>query len=265
MEPKVTLKFKWLLLVIMFGLIPVSTATAATKTTPVDTSSNIFTMEGRQMTIELAPEVINRVHGPEPIKKINAPKALALEVEYQGNDAFIIIGKKAKPGVIYVATQTGEVFTIEIIPNKKMKARVINLDASKNRARSNRVKFSKIDRETAAVELIQNAFADTIPDNFNVAAKSNEIKAIKNLKIIHRRAISIDGVPLRLNEYLVGIAPFSGVSLMPVVERTFLVPKLTRTPVAIALGRDLARFEGGKVFVRRGRHVRLFIVEQIQE
>lgn len=252
-------------MLITFWMLHISMVSAASKPVPADTITNIFTMEGRQMTIELAPEVINRIHGSEPIKKINAPKSMAMEVEYQGNDAFIILGKWAKKGVIYVITQTNEVFNIEIIPKRRLKARVINLDTTKSRARANRVKFAKLDRETAAVDLIQNAFADTIPDNFNVATKSREIKAIKNLRITHHRAVSIDGVPLTLNEYLVSIAPFSSVSNMPVEERTFLVPKLTRTPVAITMGRDLARFEGGKVMIRRGNYLRLFIVEQTTE
>jgi hypothetical protein len=248
-------------LMVTFGLPLVS---LASKTAATGDISHTHNMVGRHMTIALAPAVINRIHGPEPIKKINAPQSLALDVEYQGNDAFIILGKKAKPGVIYIITRTDEVFSIEILPDKGVKARLINLDFSKSQSRANRIKFAKLDQETAAVDLIRNAFADTIPDSFNVTPKNSEIKAIKHLKILQRRTVSIDGVPLELNEYLVRIAPLSGISEMAVEERTFLVPKLTRNPTAIALGRDLARYVNGKVVLRRGQYLRLFIVEQQQ-
>lgn len=249
-------------LMVTFALPLVSSASKTSKITTTGDKSHIHNVAGLQMTIKLAPEVINRIHGPEPIKKINAPQSLALDVEYQGNDAFIILGKKAKPGVIYIITRTDEVFAIEILPDKGVKARLITLDSSKSRSRANRIKFAKLDPETAAVDLIRNAFADTIPDSFNMIRKNSVIKAIKHLKIEQRRTVSIDGVPLELNEYLVSIAPLSGISEMAVEERTFLVPKLTRNPTAIALGRDLARYVDGKVVLRRGRYLRLFIVEQ---
>ena len=252
-------------LVVTFGLPLLSSASENLKTSVSAEKIHIRNETDQPVTIALAPEVINRIHGPEPIIKINAPQTLALEVEYQGNDAFIILGKTAKLGVIYVITQTNDVFTIEIIPDKKVKARVINLDASKSHARANRVRFAKLDRETAAVDLIRSAFADTIPDSFNVIPKSSEIKAIEHLKILQRRTITIDGVPLRLNEYLVTIEPLSAISEMPVEERTFLTPKLTHTPTAIALGRSLSGFVNGKVVIRHGKHVRLFIVEQTQD
>ena len=252
-------------IVVMLGLPLVSSASQTTKKITTADKSHIHNGTDRQITIALAPRVINRIHGPEPIKKINAPQSLTLEVEYQGNDAFIILGKKAKPGVIYVITQSDEVFTIEILPDKGVKARAINLDSSKSRSRLNRIKFAGLDRETAAVDLIRNAFADTLPDSFNVISKNIEVKAIKHLKIEQRRTVSIDGVPLKLNEYLVRIAPMSGISEMTVEERSFLVPKLTRTPMAIALGRDLAGYVNGKVILRRGQYLRLFIVEKEQK
>jgi hypothetical protein len=48
---------------------------------------------------------------------------------------------------------------------------------------------------------------------------------------------------------------------MKVDESSFLVPKLTRNPTAIALGKDLEQFMAGKVVLRPRQYLRLFIVE----
>ena len=222
---------------------------------------NVYQVSEKLTTIKLAPEAINRIHGTEPIQKINAPQALDLEVEYQGNNAFVTLGKKAKKGVIYIITQSGVVFSLEIIPKKGLKARVINLDSKSLKVKQNKIKFASLDQETAAVDMIRHAFADTIPDNFNVTRNDMEIKAIKHLKIILRRTVAIDGVPLSLKEYLVSIKTLSGISEMKVDESSFLVAKMTRNPTAIALGKDLDKFIAGKLVLRPRQYLRLFIVE----
>ena len=211
--------------------------------------------------IKLAPGAINRIHCNEPIQNINAPHGLRMEVEYQGNNAFVTLGKHAKQGVIYIITKSGDVFPLEIIPKKGLKARVIRLEPRSRKARDNQLKFAGLDKETAAVDLIRNAFADTIPDNFNVISKNEKIDAIRHLRIHLRRTVAIDGVPLRLNEYLISIAPSADMKEMVVDETSFLVPELTRNPTAICLGQDLAHFVDGKALLRAGKYMRLFIVE----
>ncbi|BBO87974.1 TraK domain-containing protein [Desulfosarcina ovata] len=234
---------------------------------PVQASDQIGNQtSGYQMTdqmtpVKLAPGAINRIHCSEPIQNINAPHGLHMEVEYQGNDAFVTLGRNAKQGVVYVITKSGDVFSLEIIPKNGLKARVIRLESPTHKARENLLKFAGLDKETAAVDLIRNAFVDTIPENFNVISKDQKIDGIEHLRIRLRRIVAIDGVPLRLNEYLVSIAPSADMKEMMVDETSFLVPKLTRNPTAICLGRDLAHFTGGKVLLRAGKTVRLFIVE----
>lgn len=253
---------KWVvagLVALMFPIL--SQASENTEAARAAEEPNYYQVSDKLTPIELAPEAINRIHSSEPIQKINAPQALDLEVEYQGNNAFVTLGKKAKQGVIYVITQSGDVFSLEIIPKKGLKARVIHLDLPSRKVKDNQVKFARLDPETAVVDLIRHAFADTIGDNFNVTPKDQDIKAVKHLRITLRRTVTIDGVPLALNEYLVSIAPLSGVAEMMVDESSFLVPKLTRNPTAITLGKDLEQFVNGKVVLRPGQYLRLFIVE----
>ena len=247
------------LVALLFPIL--SQASQTTKTTKATEDPNIYQVSEKLAPIALAPEAVNRIHSSEPIQKINAPQALVLEVEYQGNNAFITLGKKAKQGVIYIITQSGEVFSLDITPKKGLKARVIHLDSQSRKVKDNQVRFASLDPETAAVDLIRNAFADTIPDNFNVTSNNQGINAIKHLRITLRRTVSIDGVPLALNEYLVSIAPLSGLAEVKVDEGSFLVPKLTRNPTAIALGKNLKQFVDGKAVLRPGQYLRLFIVE----
>ena len=243
-------------------LFPImSQASQKTNSAKATEDPNVYQVSEKLTTIKLAPEAINRIHSKEPIQKINAPRALDLEVEYQGNNAFVTLGAKAKRGVIYIITQSGDVFSLEIIPKKGLKARVVNLDSKSLKVKEIKVKFASLDQETAAVDLIRHAFADTIPDNFNVTRNDMDIKAIKHLRIILRRTVAIDGVPLALKEYLVSIKPLSGISEMKVDESSFLVAKLTRNPTAIALGKDLEQFMAGKVVLRPRQYLRLFIVE----
>lgn len=264
MEPKPLFKYIAAgLVALMFPIL--SQASETTEAAKAAEEPNFYQVSDRLTPIELAPEAINRIHGSEPIQKINAPQALDLEVEYQGNNAFVTLGRKAKQGVIYVITQSGDVFSIEIIPKTGLKARVIHLSSPRHKAKENQVKFARLDPETAVVDLIRHAFADTIPDNFNVTPKDQDIKAIKQLRITLRRTVTIDGVPLVLNEYLVSIAALSGVSEMKVDESSFLVPKLTRNPSAITLGKDLEQFVNGKAVLRPGQYLRLFIVEHSRD
>jgi hypothetical protein len=243
-------------------LIPMlSVASQKSKGTKAKKETNIYQVSEKLTPIKLTPGAVNRIHSSEPIQKINAPQALDLEVEYQGNNAFVTLGRKAKQGVIYIITQSGDVFSLEIIPKKGLKARVIQLDSQSRILKENQVKFAELDKETAAVDMIRNAFADTIPDNFNVIQNDREIKAIKHLRIRLRRTVTIDGVPLALNEYLVSLAPLSGIEEMKVDETSFLVPKLTRNPTAICLGKDLEHFVDGKAVLLPGKYLRLFIVE----
>jgi hypothetical protein len=248
---------KYLIVVIAASLFPVL-STASEKIIKQTGSNRV---SEQSIPVKLAPGAINRIHCSEPIQNINAPQGLHMEVEYQGNDAFVTLGKRAKQGVIYVITKSGDVFSLEIIPKKGLKARVIRLESQSRKARDNQLKFAGLDKETAAVDLIRNAFADTIPENFNVTSKDQKIDGIEHLRIHLRRIVAIDGVPLRLNEYLVSIAPSADVKEMMVDETSFLVPELTRNPTAICLGQDLAHFAGGKALLRAGKYVRLFIVE----
>ena len=219
-----------------------------------------------QMTpVELTPGTINRIHCSETIQNINAPHELRMEVEYQGNDAFVTLGRNAKQGVVYIVTKSGDVFSLEIIPKKGLKAKAIQLESKIRKAKANQFKFANLDKETAAVDLIRNAFADTIPENFNVTLKDEEIDVIQDLSVRLRRVVAIDGVPLRLSEYLVSIASSAGMQEMTVDETSFLVPELTRNPAAICLGQDLARFADGKAHLSAGKYVRLFIVEHSTE
>ncbi len=240
----------------------VSQASQKPKTPEAKKESTTYTVSEQLTPIELAPEAINRIHSSEPIQKINAPHALKMEVEYQANNAFVTMGRNAKQGVIYIITQSGDVFSLEIIPKKGLKARVIQLVSKRLKAKDNLIKFAKLDQESAAVDLIRSAFADTIPDNFNVAKKDQEIAALPHLRIKLRRSVTIDGVPLRLHEYLVSIAPLTGIDEMKVDETCFLVPELTHNPTAISFGQDLAHFVDGKAILRPGKYLRLFIVDQ---
>ncbi|GAB6908809.1 hypothetical protein JCM12296A_46490 [Desulfosarcina cetonica] len=248
---------KFLAIVLAASLFPVLSQASEQITTPT-------TSYGRSEPlppIKLAPGAINRIHCSEPIQYINALHRLQMEVEYQGNDAFVTLGKNAKQGVIYVGTKSGDVFSLEIIPKNGVKARVIMLESQSRKARENQLKFAGLDKETAAVDLIRNAFADTFPENVNVISKDQEIDGIEHLRIRLRRIVTIDGVPLRLNEYLVSFAPSADMKEMTVDETSFLVPELTRNPTAICLGRDLAHFTDGKAPLRAGKYMRLFIVE----
>jgi hypothetical protein len=245
---------------LMFPAVP--QASQKPKTPEAKKETTTYTVSEQLTPIELAPEAINRIHGSEPIQKINAPQALKMEVEYQANNAFVTLGRKAKQGVIYIITQSGDVFSLEIIPKKGLKAKVIQLASKRHKTKDNQIKFAKLDQETAAVNLIRSAFADTIPDNFNVIHNDQEMEAIPHLRIRLRRSVTIDGVPLRLNEYLVSIAPLPGIDEMNVDETSFLVPELTHNPTAISLGQDLTNFVDGKAVLRPGKYLRLFIVDQ---
>jgi hypothetical protein len=239
-----------------------SQASQKPKAPEASKETTAFTVSEQLTPIELAPEAINRIHSSEPIQKINAPQALKMEVEYQANNAFVTLGRNAKKGVIYIITQSGDVFSLEIIPKKGLKAKVIQLVSKGHKARENLIKFAELDQETTAVDLIRSAFNDTITDNFNVIHNDQEIEAIPHLRIRLRRSVTIDGVPLRLNEYLVSIAPLPGIDEMNVDETSFLVPELTHNPTAISLGQDLTNFVDGKAVLRPGKYLRLFIVDQ---
>ena len=220
----------------------------------------------QQISVELSIENINRLFCPDPIRKLNAPESLKLTVEYQDKNAFLKLDPKSEKGVVYAITEDGSVFALEIVPKKGLPAKTIRLEAPGKKARENAFAFAALDRETAVVDLIASAFKDEVPESFTIHEVGKEVKgAVESLKIIERRKVTIDGVPLELREFHVGMVPFSGLKEVRIDEATFLIPKITRQPVAIALGRDLDRFVQGKVALRPSEFLRVFIVEKGKE
>lgn len=147
----------------------------------------------------------------------------------------------------------GSIYTLIASP-KNIPAQTVYLSApEKGNIQKNVALYSALPIEEQAVDLIKRTLTDDIPDSFNIKKYPIEdsvpVIEIKGIPFAKAREVSIEGVGLRLTEY-VGKARFA----VDLNEVDFLDTSLGRHTLAITLD---------PVQIRPGMVVRAYIVERV--
>lgn len=197
------------------------------------------------------------------VKDVMFSQEKGISVSMSGNSAFVKFSIAQNqmdnsklyanlPIEMFVVCSDNNVYSIIAQP-QKIPAQTIQLVDNKDNIHDNIAIFESIPLETKIAKLIRFAYNGEIPSSFSVNAVNNQISVFKDVDIFFRHEVSVPGEGLKLKEFVLSLKnPFPDIELK-FKETDFLVPELTRTPLAISL--EPKPLSGSAL-------VRLFIVER---
>jgi len=203
---------------------------------------------------------VNRIVCPDTIKDIVFSKEKGAIVKFEGNNAYIkfleqkdpttgkIIYDKS-PNEFYV-TCNDTVYTIIAIP-ADIGTRIIRLMGNnKKKILANQHQFEQLPFEKKIIKIIKSVYKDDLPSTWDI---DNKIKLYKkdNLFVKLIRTIKIIGTGFTVREF--SVTPDKNIKRIPLNEKMFLIPALSKNIVAVSLE---------KLLLKRGEHTRLFIVSK---
>lgn len=227
-------------------------------------------------TVQVPPEVSTRVFlSNSDVNRIICPASSVQDVVYsqekgltaqiKGNNVFVKylvqqdpttkdLEYASIPTELFIVCGGGDVYTILAIP-KKIPTQTIQLVQTKDKLKKNISIFTGMPLEKKVSMMIKNALTETYPDSFTKTAVNEKFEVSKQINVVLRNKITIDGEGLLLKEYVITLKPeFKGSFAMD--EKMFVIPTLASRPVAVSLS---------KMSVEDGKTVRLFIVEKKNE
>jgi len=207
---------------------------------------------------------VNRLICAEgPVKDVVFSKEKGLVVKIHGSNAFLKFRIARDPDTgelkfasvptdIYVVCGDDSVYTLIALP-KKIPAQTVHLASRKRKIKEVLSLFEGLPFEQKVLKLLKWTVTDEIPEALDVSMPREKVGVFREINLELRRVVTAPGEGLRVKEFLARAA--SGKAL-EVDERTFLVPELSKRPVAIAV----ERFRLSPTVP-----VRVFVVEQVEE
>ena len=218
--------------------------------------------------IRLSNRDINRVVCPGEIKDISYSQEKKVIVKVVDNNAYIKFqitknpdfGYEEDEELIYSETATefyitcdGNVYTIIAEP-VDISAQTVRLSGGrKKNIKKNLAMFKGMAFEHKAVELIQAAYTENIPESFSIE-KINKQITMSDFNLTLIRKVSIDGEGLMVKEFLVSLKGREDeFERLDLEEKDFLKSNITRNPLAVSIY---------PLVIQSGQRARVFIVER---
>lgn len=209
--------------------------------------------------VELSSTAYNRFQCDEAIQDVLASEEKILNVQYEGNNAFIkfkYIVRGGKP--IYAEKPIelsivcgGEIYSMIAVPRPLRSSPKIRLSSGKKKqVLQNASLFGGMPHEKKVMQFIRLVYTDKIPDSFDISQAHMKFELFKGMGIQLNRVVSVPGEGLQLKEYQVSNETKD---ILRLTEKNFLIPELTTRTVAISMSR---------LNLKPGETSRLFIVEQ---
>jgi conjugal transfer pilus assembly protein TraK len=209
--------------------------------------------------VRLSASDVNRLVCQEEIKDVVTSKEKGVIVKIVGKSAFIkfVVVKKGEK-LTYSETPTelfvvcgDAMFNLVAMPSR-IPAQTIQLSTGhKDRIKENISLFEGLPFEQKILKVIRESYTEEIPDSYVIRKFDMKPKiSFKEINILLRREIEIEGEGLKIREYEASIKGTLPELLMH--ERMFLHPGLAENPVAVAIEEPL---------LKHGETTRVFIVE----
>ncbi len=210
--------------------------------------------------VSISRNSVNRIVCPDTIKDIVFSKEKGAIVKFEGNNAYIKLLEQKDPAtgkIMYdkspnefYVTCNNTVYTIIAIPDN-IGPRIIRLMGNdKKKILSNQRQFAQLPYEKKIIKIIKSVYKDNLPSTWDINSKT-ELYKKNNLLIKLVRTIKIVGTGFSVKEF--SVSPDKNIKFMPLNERMFLIPALSKNIVAIALE---------KLSLKAGDRTRLFIVSK---
>jgi conjugal transfer pilus assembly protein TraK len=241
------------------GAMPDRAAPGETASFTTTGPAEIVVLPEVSQVVQLSNTAYNRFQCDDTIQDVLASEEKILNVQYEGNNAFIkfkyvIRGGKAvyaeKPLDLSIVCG-GEIYSIIAVPRPLPSSPKIRLSSGKKKKiQANRSLFGGMPHEKKALHFIKLAYTDTVPDSFDSTRSNTRFDLFKGLGLVLVRVVVVPGEGLKLKEYEVSNDTKEALRL---TEKKFMMTELTTRTVAIALS---------KLNLKPGETARLFVVEQ---
>lgn len=209
--------------------------------------------------IRLSSSDLNRISCSSEIKDALTSTEKGVVVKITGKDAFVKF-KVTKRGdkLVYSTTPTelyvvcgDETYSMVAVP-QRVPSQTIRLSSGKERKiKDNAALYSGLPFEKMMLKAIQDVYTEQIPDSYTVSRSDRRIDAFKEVRMVLKRVVDVEGEGLRIKEYLVSLK--DGHKEFRMNEKMFIRTGLAENPVAISLERHI---------LRPGDTTRAFVVEQ---
>jgi hypothetical protein len=115
--------------------------------------------------------------------------------------------------------------------------------------------FNGLPYERKVVQLVQEGYRGSYPEHYRVIEENREIPLSPDLRVIHKRTVTLEEEALRLKIFYLTGNPEQGQTL-ELTERDFLLP---------ALGQQIAALAIEDHTLSNGSMTRLFVVEHVEK
>jgi len=209
--------------------------------------------------IRLSSSDLNRISCSSEIKDALTSTEKGVVLKITGKDAFVKF-KVTKRGdkLAYSTTPTelyvvcgDETYSMVAVP-QRVPSQTIRLSSGKERKiKDNTALYSGLPFEKMMLKAIQDVYTEQIPDSYTVLRLDKRIDAFKEVRMVLKRVVDVEGEGLRIKEYLVSLK--DGLKEFRMNEKMFIRTGLAENPAAISLERHI---------LRPGDTARAFVVEQ---
>ena len=209
--------------------------------------------------IRLSSSDLNRISCSSEIKDALTSTEKGVVIKITGKDAFVKF-KVTKRGdkLVYSTTPTelyvvcgDETYSMVAVP-QRVPSQTIRLSSGKEKKiKDNGVLYSGLPFEKAMLKAIQDVYTEQIPDSYTVIKKDQRFDSYREIRMVLKRVVDVEGEGLRIKEYMV--SPKDGIKEFKMSEKLFIRTELAENPVAISIERHI---------LRPGDTTRAFVVEQ---
>ncbi len=209
--------------------------------------------------IRLSSSDLNRISCSSEIKDALTSTEKGVVIKIAGKDAFVKF-KVLKRGdkLVYSTTPTelyvvcgNDTYSMVAVP-QRVPSQTIRLSFGKERKiKDNAALYSGLPFEKMMLKAIQDVYTEQIPESYTVLRTDKRIEVYKEVRMVLKRVVDVEGEGLRIKEYLVSLK--DGTTEFKMNEKMFIRTELAENPVAISLERHI---------MRPGDTIRTFVVEQ---
>jgi conjugal transfer pilus assembly protein TraK len=209
--------------------------------------------------IRLSSSDLNRISCSSEIKDALTSTEKGVVIKITGKDAFVKF-KVTKRGdkLVYSTTPTelyvvcgDETYSMVAVP-QRVPSQTIRLSSGKEqKIKDNKTLYSGLPFEKMMLKAIQDVYTEQLPDSYTVVKADKRFEAYKEIRVVLKRVVDVEGEGLRIKEYLVSLK--GDTKEFKINEKMFVRTELAENPVAVSLERHI---------LRPGDTIRAFVVEQ---
>lgn len=209
--------------------------------------------------VDLSSTDVNRIVCPGTINDLIFSKEKGIEGHFSGNNAFVKFAilieadedkqYSTTPSELFVSC-SGAIYSLIATPKQIPSVTVRLSPPAGTDLKQNVDRYQALPFEKKVLQLIREAYLGEYPESYRVTEADVEVAVSADLAVRLTKTVEVEGVGLRLKEYL---ARPAGGKAVRITERDFLRPGMGERIVAVVVENQ---------GLEPGQSSRIFIVEQ---